>query len=280
MKKIFYFVLLLTIMSSCASSLPAKIMNESHSKRSFSADDTSKSVNPGPIKTRRVAFDKEVTNISNYTLVDIEYLPGKPGIEITGPENLIKLIMVQQSGSSLAIHADSEGYNYSNFKNISAKIYGKSLTHFQTFGTGNFKASDLSGKKITLGLYGTGNIQLNSIDAPSVSLMDNGTGEISIKSINSSSVSIMNNGTGKISVGFKESQSSVNILSNGTGDIFATNISTEKLSIQNHGAGDVEVSGEATTANFNTSGIGDIDASRLKTEKSNVMQSGLGDIKR
>lgn len=238
--------------------------------------------------------------IETMSSIDIEYSQGNQDVKIYAPDNLIKYIEVKVVNGSLRVK-----YNVNNMqisgKNdtkiiVSAPAVNKFKTHasgditiktpiklnndisFTTNASGDIKAEDINGKRLTLATRGSGDIKAKNITGTYVMLQTNGSGDVEVTKLNAPTIECLTNASGDISIDNGIVTETISLITNGSGDIDAKNTKATDVKCSTNASGDIFVSGSCTNVDLTTNGAGDISAKNLNSRNFSARTNGSGDI--
>lgn len=285
MKKI---ILLICIIIVAAISMSVRISADSKKSRRSSGniewryghkDDKQ---DYGKITVKKFNLDQGILLVANFTSINMEFVEGNPGIEVRGPEKLLRHVILTSSNNTLKILDDfptQTGRRQSKIstERISIKISGHAIGGFSIYGSGNFRADRLIARSVSLMSYGSGDMNVEKIEATAIQISTTGSGDIAIGSISGSSARLQSYGSGDISVG-RLIAAAIENFSAGSGDINVTGIDATSVKVQSSGSGDTRVSGRCTTSTLMSYGSGDINARGLKSVKTSKIRHGSGSI--
>lgn len=171
---------------------------------------------------------------------------GKPGVTVTGPQNILDHMVVEVDGNELQIHPkkDSFGRRFhwgSHDKVVVDVTAPTSIEKTSIAGSGDVAIDKVAGNSFDGSIAGSGSLGLASIDVQTLKLSIAGSGDVSGsgKAV-SSNHSIA--GSGSIELGGVTTQD-LKVSIAGSGDVVTKATGTADISIM--GSGDVTVTGGA-----------------------------------
>lgn len=190
----------------------------------------------GKMGTRTAKFT-EITDIKLSVSADVLLVNDSSGIiKIEGESNLIKAIILEQTGTKLRITSDP---CISTNKPITISIPVKTVSGLQINGSGSIKSeTKLLSSELELGINGSGDIDLD-VDAANVKSKINGSGDIILKGA-AQRHKIDINGSGNLE-GENFPTGAVAVSINGSGDCKV--LATTALAVKITGSGSVYYSG-------------------------------------
>jgi hypothetical protein len=217
---------------------------------------------------------ENISNIINYTPIDVVYKKGKPSIVVTGPQKLLNEIDVDVRNETATFTIQS---GVRNIKGAKIQVTMPEVSMVILYGAGDFTAQNVTGTSIRFSNYGSGNININKAESTAFVVQLNGSGDCIMNSVNCTSLQLQANGSGDI-LSQQIKAVSAEVMSNACGDIRIKNFTATTTRISNNGTGDVTVNGQTTVLNVANYGCGDINASGLKATRTTKLNRGVGDI--
>lgn len=168
---------------------------------------------------REIKITAPFNAIESYDTSDVIYTNGdQPSVVVFAPEELMNRIQVRIENGKLIISQESSHNNFGNLARAKIEVSYQGVNRFSTYGTGDFKISelkvdtlrletagtgDIDGKKINASVMiaetlGTGDIELDKVAAKNIFLSSNGTGDIEIESVDADNITAKTVGTGDI----------------------------------------------------------------------------------
>ena len=253
-KKLFLAGLLLLLVTSVnAQSLWDRITGVFSSTTTIDASDNivSKTID-------LAAFDA----LSKSGSIDVVYVqePGttRPRVEITGPDNIVELVVVEQTGSNVKVHYKPNVNFRLNKKPFKVVAYSSDIRKLSTSGSGDLDFGNIQTGDFTLSLSGSGDIEGGSIRSTGdVSVSLGGSGDIELKQVQCFDL--------KVSIA-------------GSGDVEVKGVNSENVDARIAGSGDISLAGQTKKAAYGIAGSGDIDARGLKAEEVSKRKAGSGSI--
>lgn len=194
--------------------------------------------------------------------IDVTYIQEEgsenPRVVITGPDNIVELVVVEQTGKTLKVHFKKNTNIRLNKKPFKVEVYSSEIRKLSLSGSGDLTFGEIKTADFSLALSGSGDVNGKSIRS---------TGDVGISLAGSGDVGISSVGCFELSISIA-----------GSGDIVVEGINSESVSVSVAGSGDITLSGETQKANYSLAGSGDIDARRLKAQEVSKKKAGSGDI--
>lgn len=226
-------------------------------------------------KTKTLSPGDDLSQIVNHTSADVKYTVGKPHVEISGPESVLRYIKVGVANRCLKIQYAGDRQWESD--DVEIKVSAENVGIFIVYGSGDIKADRIEAVSVSLQTFGSGDITVGDVLSTGIQIGIYGSGDITVNSAEASTVKALIQGSGDVTVR-KIEASSVEATSQGSGDIAMPSVEASALRATSQGSGDIILGGEVSTAVLTGQGVGDINARRLKTVKTTKIQQGLGDI--
>jgi hypothetical protein len=201
--------------------------------------------------------DWSFSEIISNTFCDVEIYPSaKTQVIISGDDNLLELIDIQNKDNQLSINK-KEATLFSSIQSgqLKVQVHTPLLHNIQLYGSGNintqgdFTSNDL----ITINNSGAGNINLN-ISSTSFDIQQSGAGNIFIQGL-ASSIKVKQSGAGNINLSKLQAQSAILKIS-GAGNTDANISDTVDAKIS--GVGNIQLHITPKTLYKNISGVGSI----------------------
>lgn len=171
---------------------------------------------------------------------------GKPGVTVSGPQNVIDHMVVEVKGDELRIHPRKEGafgkaMHFRNHEPVRVEVTVPSLREATIAGSGNIEVDKVSGGPFEGTIAGSGSLSLPSLDVQSLKITIAGSGGVTgAGKAATGEHSIAGSGDMDLS---KVVHQDVNATIAGSGDIRAT--ATGKADISIMGSGNVDITGGA-----------------------------------
>lgn len=207
-----------------------------------------------------IKYPGEVSQLVNYTSLDIEYIVGAPKIVLEGTPDQLKDIDIDITGKRITVKYN--GKESRSFSNMSLKVYGDNINNFILYGSGNFRAGDLAATKLNIKNYGSGDIIIRNIDSTKLQLDHYGSGDVDLQKAACSSLIAILSGSGSIKMKDVHA-SSAEIIEQGSGSFEIDHIEAASLKAINNGSGSIKIGGNAATTVVINNGTGSLDSRRL-----------------
>ncbi len=169
---------------------------------------------------------------------------GAPSVTASGPEELLKRLVVEVKGDRLLIHPRKEsGLNWSGSKGTARiQVTAPMLRAAAIAGSGDLMVDKIAGDRFEGSIAGSGNLRLETLDVQSLKLSIGGSGNVLAASGQARSAEYSIAGSGEIETGAVRTETtSVSIA--GSGSVNGQATGTANVSIM--GAGDVNLTGGA-----------------------------------
>lgn len=181
-----------------------------------------------------------------------------PRIVISGPDNIVELVVVEQSGKTVKLHYKPNTSFRLNKKPMKVEVYSSDISKFALSGSGDLEFGEIKTGDLTVTLSGSGDVSGRNVRSTGdVTLSVTGSGDISINQ-----------------VGCFVLHTNVT----GSGDLEVKGINSENVVASVTGSGDIQLAGTTEKATYNVVGSGDIDARGLKAQEVKKNKTGSGSI--
>ena len=181
-----------------------------------------------------------------------------PRVVISGPDNIVELVVVEQSGKTVKLHYKSNTSFRLNKKPFKVEVYAAEISKFALSGSGDLEFGEIKSGDLTISLSGSGDVSGRSVRSTGdVTLSVTGSGDIGINQ-----------------VGCFVLHTNVT----GSGDLEVKGINSESVAASVTGSGDIQLAGTTEKASYNVVGAGDIDARGLKAKEVKKSKTGSGSI--
>ena len=213
------------------------------------------------IVTKTVAVS-DFDGLSQSGSIEVTYIQeegtGNPRVVISGPDNIVELVEVEQSGKTIKVHFKKNTNIRLNKKPFKVEVYSSEIRKLSLAGSGDLTFGEIKTADFSLALSGSGDVNGRSIRS---------TGDVGISLAGSGDVGISSVGCFDLSISLA-----------GSGDIVVKGINSETVSTSVAGSGDITLSGETQKASYSLAGSGDIHARGLKAQEVSKKKAGSGDI--
>lgn len=215
--------------------------------------------------SRTMSLDNNIKRLVNYDNFDILFQQGSPSISISGPDNVIKGILVSQEDGAVMFKADENAPR--DYSDCSIIVSSPDISTFITYGSGDMVIGPWIGEGFNYQNYGSGDMGAQSISGRNIVLRSYGSGDIGIGTIKGTSLEMYLAGSGDMSVGEIYAKNS-DLMLLGTGDMNCTyNDATAEIYATNSASGDMMLTGRCRTATTTNIGSGEMRISGLKGDK-------------
>ena len=181
-----------------------------------------------------------------------------PRVVISGPDNIVELVVVEQSGKTVNLHYKPNTSFRLNKKPFKVEVYSSEISKFALSGSGDLEFGEIKTGDLAIVLSGSGDVSGRSVRSTGdVTLSVTGSGDISLNQ-----------------VGCFVLHTNVT----GSGDLEVKSINSESVIAGVTGSGDIQLAGTTEKASYNVVGSGDIDARGLKAQEVKKSKTGSGSI--
>lgn len=193
---------------------------------------------------REIKITAPFNAIESYDTSDVIYSVGdNPSVMVSAPEEVMKQIHVTIENGILKITQEATHNNFGNLAKAKISISYPGVNRFATFGTGDFKISELKVNTLRLETSGTGDIDCKKINSEVLIAETLGTGDIEFD---------------------KVAAKNIFLSSNGTGDIEIDSVDADYIKAKTVGTGDITLKGKCTTLESYAEGSGIIKKKELR----------------
>ena len=181
-----------------------------------------------------------------------------PRVVISGPDNIVELVVVEQSGKTVRLHYKPNTNFRLNKKPFKVEVYAAEISKFALSGSGDLEFGEIKTGDLTIALSGSGDVYGKNVRSTGdVMLSVTGSGDIGINQVGC--FSLHTNVTG-------------------SGDLDVKGINSESVMASVTGSGDIQLAGTTEKASYDVVGSGDIDARGLKAQEVKKSKTGSGSI--
>lgn len=197
----------------------------------------------------------EFDQIDISTVADIYYTQStdnSTSLEIYGPDNIIDLIQVATTNSTLVVKMKKKNIN--NVKGMKVRISTPDLNRLSVKGVGNTYIDGLNTQSFRIDNEGVGNIRIKGLICESAVVRTDGVGNVELagKCVRAA---LTSQGVGNLKAEQLECEQ-VDVTSDGVGNV--TCHATKSLSATTQGIGNIRYKGNPEERRLNKSGIGSI----------------------
>lgn len=223
-----------------------------------------RNVTPSKVTAEKSVTMQKINQISLNIAAKVIYTQASATtLTMSGPDNLLPLIVLDNSNGALSISYPSDLNIKGRFDkdDIVITITSPTISGLAVCSAGEIEVpSAISVKELSLAVTGAGDMELKGVTA---------TGTLNAAVT----------GSGDLEMDVHVKAAIVNLAVTGAGDLECENIATPLLNAAVTGAGDLELKGGKTdVANFSTSGAGDINARKMAASQVTANVAGAGDI--
>ncbi|MBE6288417.1 MAG: DUF2807 domain-containing protein [Mediterranea massiliensis] len=208
--------------------------------------------------TKKMMVD-EFKQISVAGAFDVSYKQsiGKPVVEIYTSDNIVELLDIHVTGSTLYIQFKKN--IKASYNKLEIRVSSEHLNNISVAGSGDVEIlNKLKTSHLNLSVAGSGEIIGKEIASEGdIKCNISGSGEIELKEVSCQSLTT--------SVA-------------GSGDLEIENIDTQHTKVSISGSGEINLQGKTENVNYKIAGSGEIYASRLQAEEVNASIAGSGEI--
>lgn len=168
---------------------------------------------------------------------DVIYTPGECTLTISGPDNILDHIRVNNENGSLSITSD--GSRFRNLKNLKISVSSPVMEDMVFNGAVDFKAPEgITALDFALTVNGAGDVDIASLKADSANVQINGAGDATLNGLDCENLSVAIAGAGDAILNGRASQADLSI--SGAGDIDARNLRCEQIQSKVRGVGSIK----------------------------------------
>ena len=194
--------------------------------------------------------------------IDVTYIQEEgtihPRVVMTGPDNILEIIVVEQNGSTLKVHYKSNTNFRLNRKPLTVEVYSSDIRKISLSGSGDLEFGDLRVGDFDLTLSGSGDVEGGNIRSTgSVAVSISGSGDVEVKQVGCFDLTMSISGSGDMEVG---------------------EVNSESVKASIAGSGDIQLAGTTQKATYKVVGSGNIDARSLKAQEVSKSKAGSGSI--
>lgn len=277
-KSIGLIFLLMICMVSCGSS-PSKWLEVGPNVGEYIYfQDSSKDKLPvGDITTKRSRISNKINQLVVLSCQEVEYEKSdKAEIVMTGPENILKYIGIEEKGTTLWLGL-SKQVRRINFTGVTIKVYLPDIKEVSLKTVGIFKADAITGESFTINAESASEVDIDKMDVTVARIFAQGASKVVIDQAKSATLNCFVNGAGNMNFGSLTANKFTATV-NGAGVLNAELNEIGRMSVQAVGASKVNLSGTAEVVTLTSTGDSEISAENLKCKNFNDQTSGLGRI--
>lgn len=172
-------------------------------------------------------------------MADVTYIQNEdaPKIAITGPDNIIDLVLIIENDSSLTLNFP-EGLKIKRQEDLKIAINSREINLITNNGVGDFCAENLHGNKIKMINKGVGELKISKVSTTELVIRNNGVGDTKITNIETKDLDVDNHGVGDITI--TGNGDFADIKNHGVGDIKISDLKAKDLKKKNKGVGKIK----------------------------------------
>ena len=172
----------------------------------------------------------EFNSISSYIACNVVYTAGESSVSLSGPDNVLKYIVIENKDGKLSVSKDSK---------VTLKVSCPELKEVNFNGAVEFSApTGISAPDFKVEVNGAADIDIDGLKTGSATISTNGSADIDIDGLDCSELSMEVNGAGDIVITGRAGKAKAEI--NGAGDIDASGLDCKDFSAQTHGLGKIK----------------------------------------
>lgn len=198
------------------------------------------------------------TGVELATRGDLHIVMGEEEqLRIEAEDNLLQYFQVEVRGDRLWI-GNRVGALLHPTRPVNFYLTAKELDEIVVSGSGDVRAPDLEGERISVVITGSGDVETGQLFAEAVKLRIRGSGDLEIAGSEAAGHQITISGSGDVSIG---------------------DLGGDTVRVRISGSGNVEVlGGEVGEQDVTTGGSGDYEAGQLRSAEARVRISGSGSV--
>jgi len=167
---------------------------------------------------------------------DITYLPGDCAVSVSGPDNVLQHIDVQNANGTLTIKLD--GTKIRNIKDIECSISSPVLENLSVNGAADFEAPrGITALDFKAVVNGAADMEIKGLKTGSAEITVNGAGDTEIDGIDCDALTVAINGAGDGTFSGRAGKADMTI--SGAGDIDASALDCKQFNSKVRGIGSV-----------------------------------------
>ena len=168
---------------------------------------------------------------------DMTYTPGECALTISGPDNILQHIVVNNESGTLIIKSD--GTAFRNLKNLKIALSSPVLESATFNGAVDFSAPQgITATDFKTTVNGAGDIGITGLKASTASIQVNGAGDADITGIDCDDLTVAISGAGDATLAGSARKADLSI--SGAGDIDARSLRAEEFNTNVRGIGRIQ----------------------------------------
>ena len=180
----------------------------------------------------------EFNSIGSYIACNVVYTTGESSVSLSGPDNVLKYIVIENKDGKLSVSKDSK-ISFNKLQKVTLKVSCPELKEVNFNGAVEFSApTGISAPDFKVEVNGAADIDIDGLKTGSATIYTNGSADIDIDGLDCSELSMEVNGAGDIVITGRAGKAKAEI--NGAGDIDASGLDCKDFSAQTHGLGKIK----------------------------------------
>lgn len=182
---------------------------------------------------------KQFSELKNNIVADVTYIQNEdaPKIAITGPDNIIDLVLIIENDSSLTLNFP-EGLKIKRQEDLKIAINSREINLITNNGVGDFCAENLHSNKMRIINNGVGDLKIHKVATTELVIKNNGVGDTKITNIKTKDLDADNHGVGDITI--TGNADFADVKNHGVGDIKIGDLKAKELKKKNNGVGEIK----------------------------------------
>lgn len=169
---------------------------------------------------------------------DVVYTSGDCAVKISGPDNIIPLITIENNDGTLKVSKDNK-YKFNRAEKITLTVSCPQLEAVKVNGAVDFDApTGITATNFSVEVNGAADMEIKGLKAGTATLNVNGAADIDIEGLDCSLLQMEVNGAGDVVLSGRADKSVANI--NGAGNIDAANLACQDFSSKANGLGSIK----------------------------------------
>lgn len=182
---------------------------------------------------------KQFSKLINNIAADFTYIQNEeaPKITITGPDNIIELVIIKEKDSILTL-SFPERLRINRQEDLKVSINSKEINLITQNGVGDFLAENLHSNKMRIINNGVGDLKIHKVATRELIIKNNGVGDTKITNIETNNLDADNHGVGDITI--TGNADFADVKNHGVGDIKIGDLKAKELKKKNNGVGSIK----------------------------------------
>lgn len=131
----------------------------------------------------------------------VNYKSGQAGIEITGDENIVKLVVIKVLNNTLYLGTEK---SYSTQSPLIIKVSAPQLSSIRSQGSGEVTVNDISSEQFVINIFGAVNLKAAG-KTTNLVIEVNGSGSVNTEALPAQQVTVTTLGSGNVTLNSSES---------------------------------------------------------------------------